>query len=144
MTSPFSIFPLLRQAAPRLSRHFFAGCRECAQNQPRVARFHTAPSNPRIQYKSKAPTPFAKAFRSQSTATATEEGSAPIARLAERIRSRQKTKPNVSSFPTTSKPIVGWWLFGSAASVFGIVVFGGLTRLTESGYAPPRLHLFLV
>lgn len=26
------------------------------------------------------------------------------------------------------------WLLGSAASVFGIVVFGGLTRLTESGY----------
>jgi cytochrome c oxidase assembly protein subunit 15 len=28
---------------------------------------------------------------------------------------------------------VGFWLLGSAASVFGIVVFGGLTRLTESG-----------
>jgi cytochrome c oxidase assembly protein subunit 15 len=30
--------------------------------------------------------------------------------------------------------VVGYWLIGSAASVFGIVVFGGLTRLTESGY----------
>jgi cytochrome c oxidase assembly protein subunit 15 len=29
---------------------------------------------------------------------------------------------------------VAYWLLGSAASVFGIVVFGGLTRLTESGY----------
>ncbi|KAI9808958.1 MAG: Cytochrome c oxidase assembly protein cox15 [Phylliscum demangeonii] len=28
---------------------------------------------------------------------------------------------------------VGYWLLGSAASVFGLIVFGGLTRLTESG-----------
>lgn len=37
---------------------------------------------------------------------------------------------------TTSRA-VGLWLLGSALSVFGIVVFGGLTRLTESGYAAP-------
>jgi cytochrome c oxidase assembly protein subunit 15 len=29
--------------------------------------------------------------------------------------------------------VVGYWLIGSAVSVFGIVVWGGLTRLTESG-----------
>jgi hypothetical protein len=28
---------------------------------------------------------------------------------------------------------VSWWLFGSAALVFGMVVVGGITRLTESG-----------
>jgi heme a synthase len=39
----------------------------------------------------------------------------------------------VSSFPDTSSNTVGYWLMGSAASVFGIVIFGGLTRLTESG-----------
>ena len=43
------------------------------------------------------------------------------------------SKGAVSSFPTFSHKIVGYWLLGSAASVFGIVVFGGLTRLTESG-----------
>ncbi|KAI1270983.1 cytochrome c oxidase assembly protein COX15 [Xylaria sp. FL0933] len=38
------------------------------------------------------------------------------------------------AFPgTTSSKSVAYWLLGSAASVFGIVVFGGLTRLTESG-----------
>ena len=36
-------------------------------------------------------------------------------------------------FPATTSRIVGYWLLGSAASVYGIVVFGGLTRLTESG-----------
>ncbi|KAA8632994.1 hypothetical protein SMACR_03454 [Sordaria macrospora] len=38
-----------------------------------------------------------------------------------------------SSFPETSSKSVAYWLLASAASVFGIVVFGGLTRLTESG-----------
>jgi len=33
----------------------------------------------------------------------------------------------------TESRAVAIWLLGSAASVFGIVVFGGLTRLTESG-----------
>lgn len=32
-----------------------------------------------------------------------------------------------------TKPIVGYWLLGTAGLVFGIVVIGGLTRLTESG-----------
>lgn len=36
-------------------------------------------------------------------------------------------------FPSRTSKNVGYWLFGSAASVFGIVVLGGLTRLTESG-----------
>lgn len=37
-------------------------------------------------------------------------------------------------FPKVTSKIVAYWLLGSAASIFGIVVFGGLTRLTESGY----------
>ncbi|KAI0477193.1 cytochrome c oxidase assembly protein COX15 [Xylariaceae sp. FL0804] len=37
------------------------------------------------------------------------------------------------AFPETSSKAVAYWLIGSAVSVFGIVVFGGLTRLTESG-----------
>ena len=36
-------------------------------------------------------------------------------------------------FPERTDKVVAWWLLGSAASVFGIIVFGGLTRLTESG-----------
>ncbi|KAK6834378.1 cytochrome c oxidase assembly protein [Apiospora arundinis] len=46
-----------------------------------------------------------------------------------------KTKAPVAkaAWPETNSKAVGYWLLGSAASVFGIVVFGGLTRLTESG-----------
>ena len=39
-------------------------------------------------------------------------------------------------FPKASSKPVAYWLLASAASVFGLVVFGGLTRLTESGYCP--------
>lgn len=47
--------------------------------------------------------------------------------------SNEKSNSSGSSFPDTSSKSVAYWLLGSAASVFGIVVFGGLTRLTESG-----------
>lgn len=43
------------------------------------------------------------------------------------------TNPKAKFFPETSSKSVGYWLLASAGSVFGIVVFGGLTRLTESG-----------
>ncbi len=36
-------------------------------------------------------------------------------------------------FPDGNANSVGYWLLASAASVFGLVGFGGLTRLTESG-----------
>ncbi|RKP35131.1 COX15/CtaA family [Dimargaris cristalligena] len=43
--------------------------------------------------------------------------------------SSQSTPPP----PKASDKAVGYWLLASAASVFGIVVWGGVTRLTESG-----------
>lgn len=50
-------------------------------------------------------------------------------------------KSKVKYFPDTNSNSVAYWLLGSAVSVFGIVVFGGLTRLTESGYVQPlRKH----
>lgn len=41
--------------------------------------------------------------------------------------------PKGRAFPVNSWRISGLWLVGSAGLVFGIVVLGGLTRLTESG-----------
>ena len=35
--------------------------------------------------------------------------------------------------PVLSSPGVGGWLMGSAVLVFGVIVVGGVTRLTESG-----------
>lgn len=57
--------------------------------------------------------------------------SSPLSSLSQSIKAAKDRK---RYFPDVSDKIVAYWLLGSAASVFGIVVFGGLTRLTESGY----------
>lgn len=66
-------------------------------------------------------------------------GSSPLSLLSKKLSESplRKTdgKPKVKNgfFPEVSDRVVAYWLLGSAASVFGIIVFGGLTRLTESG-----------
>ncbi|KAJ9624366.1 Cytochrome c oxidase assembly protein cox15 [Knufia peltigerae] len=67
----------------------------------------------------------------QKTAAAAESGEA--AQSSDGDAAGQNKNNSSSSFPDTSSNTVAYWLLGSAASVFGIVVFGGLTRLTESG-----------
>ncbi|KAL1917389.1 uncharacterized protein VTP21DRAFT_5045 [Calcarisporiella thermophila] len=42
---------------------------------------------------------------------------------------------------SSSRPIVGYWLLFNAGSTFGIVVLGGLTRLTESGLSITEWNL---
>jgi cytochrome c oxidase assembly protein subunit 15 len=83
-----------------------------------------------------------RAARSYASTSATESKS-PIASLSGNITNSaapaaqtasSQSSGKSSSFPKTNAKVVGYWLIGSAASVFGIVVFGGLTRLTESGY----------
>jgi len=125
--SSSSIMPLLRAVAPRLSRHIFPG-RQCSVKPAQVHTF--APT--RVPARSLRQTPFLKAFRSQSTVTSPQTTS-PLANLGRNITGSKKAS-FASSFPETSSKTVAYWLFGSAASVFGIVIFGGLTRLTESGY----------
>ncbi|KAK4243053.1 cytochrome oxidase assembly protein-domain-containing protein [Corynascus novoguineensis] len=84
---------------------------------------------------------LSRAVRSYASTTATEP-KGPIGPLGGKIA--EAVKPAApsgssngshksSSFPETNAKVVGYWLVGSAMSVFGIVVFGGLTRLTESG-----------
>lgn len=77
--------------------------------------------------------PTLRMVRFSSTTTTTP----PVGKLAPEFSAEQdKTDEAKSSFPKTNPKGVAYWLLGSAASVFGIVVFGGLTRLTESGYVP--------
>jgi cytochrome c oxidase assembly protein subunit 15 len=45
----------------------------------------------------------------------------------------QRIWENIMSDSNGTKRIVGHWLIGTSGLVFGIVVLGGLTRLTESG-----------
>ncbi|KAL3464037.1 cytochrome oxidase assembly protein-domain-containing protein [Aspergillus heterothallicus] len=114
-----------RRLAPRLSKELFT-CRQClgrSQNYATKAHLRT-PSIPFPRSSSRLnPTVLnvraRKAFARCSSTSAAAIGTS--------------TQASGSSFPKVSDKIVAYWLLGSAASVFGIVVFGGLTRLTESG-----------
>lgn len=70
----------------------------------------------------------------------------PLGSMADHVASRstaaQAQELAKAAFPKTNPKSVAYWLIGSAVSVFGIVVWGGLTRLTESGYVPAQLKLF--
>lgn len=149
-------------------------CRRCIQQQAR-----SPPHTWTIQPKAKRHTPFLHAFRSagpaggrggggggagtvrtgsraQSSAATAQSPSSPLAALGKTLsstpsRAAHPSTVPTSTFPQTSSKSVAYWLLGSAASVFGIVIFGGLTRLTESGLSitewrpvtgsfPPRDH----
>ena len=81
---------------------------------------------------------FSSSFSDSSAAisNAANPGLPPASAVASLNRSvlRKGAKARRHFFPSTSQKVVAYWLLGSAANVFGIVVFGGLTRLTESGY----------
>ncbi|KAL2857967.1 cytochrome oxidase assembly protein-domain-containing protein [Aspergillus pseudoustus] len=115
----------LRRLAPRISKELFT-CRQCLgrpQNYATKATLRTPsipfPRNPNRVNSTVVNDRTRKAFTrySSSFVVANSTGS----------------QTSGSSFPEISDKTVAYWLLGSAASVFGIVVFGGLTRLTESG-----------
>jgi cytochrome c oxidase assembly protein subunit 15 len=109
----------------------------------------TRPSGPRkLQLPIKAN--LSQSIRFNSSAAAVPENAAknvsPLGSLSQSITTNPRRKiakearkaAKKNFFPVNSSNTVAYWLLGSAASVFGIVVFGGLTRLTESGYLSPR------
>lgn len=140
MTSQSQMRALLQTAAPRLSRHFFASkpCPNSFVSRSLPHQQSHTHASPQIRKQ----TPFLKAFRSQSTATSSS--SKPVISslqhaIPKRIRgfrlpSSASPAQRSGYFPKTTNSVVAYWLLGSAAGVFGLVVFGGLTRLTESGY----------
>ena len=126
-----SLLPALRRAAPRLTRQFF----QCSHHR----YLHRVATRPDL-FKEASPKHI-RAFKSSTRRTssaasgiiAPETGSSsPLSSLSKSIGQNAK-KTRTGFFPNKSEKLVAYWLLGSAASVFGIVVFGGLTRLTESG-----------
>ena len=117
MASTNQMMFMLRKAAPRLTRSLFM-CHHACKSP------HTSQQSKRL---------FGTSVRRLSS-----DGLIPGPQVASQIantsRSLQSSKRKASFFPELSDKSVAYWLLGSAASVFGIVVFGGLTRLTESGY----------
>ncbi|TVY19880.1 Cytochrome c oxidase assembly protein COX15 [Lachnellula arida] len=126
-----SLIPGLRRAAPRLSKDFFI-CHQCLKH-----------SRPRLQLPIKANPSRNIRFNSSTTALPEHASASPLSSLNKTISSAERQKiaaeghakanGKKSFFPETSSNTVAYWLLASAGSVFGIVVFGGLTRLTESG-----------
>ncbi len=118
-----SITPVLNGVAPKLTRQLFqrlhrpslALSRSIATKRPHVT--------PLVHPRSIRPFKTSPQRTSQAVASTNSLGG------------QKKPYKRSGFFPKTSEKVVAYWLLGSAASVFGIVVFGGLTRLTESGYA---------
>lgn len=117
---------LYRRLAPRLSKELFT-CRKCLVRSQNYGTGNTlrTPSVPSTRDTSRIHTSTLKTKARKAFARSISD-SAPI--------NGTKSEASKSSFPDVSNKSVAYWLLGSAASVFGIVVFGGLTRLTESGY----------
>jgi cytochrome c oxidase assembly protein subunit 15 len=119
-----SFMPGLRRAAPRLAKGFF-DCRHGAK--PSVF------SPLRVQTKSAFETiRFYNSTAPLKSNTAVFEKT-PLSALSQKIGEAPNSPAAKKAWPQTSSRGVAYWLLASAASVFGIIVFGGLTRLTESG-----------
>ncbi|KAG9251483.1 putative cytochrome c oxidase assembly protein [Emericellopsis atlantica] len=113
-----SLVPGMRRLVYQAPTRFFA-CNQCLARQP------TATSR------------IVNLVRGRGYASqASPQPTTPLNKLAQDMYTRAPAKEAEKAkraFPETSSKGVAYWLLGSAASVFGIVVFGGLTRLTESG-----------
>ncbi|RDW75301.1 cytochrome c oxidase assembly protein COX15 [Coleophoma cylindrospora] len=126
-----SILPGIRRAAPKLSKDFFI-CHRCRSTPSPTLRKAQALGN---GFRSNNIRFFNTATVPGANPNAAFNKASPLASLSQNIAQAGAKEHGVkqSSFPATSSKSVAYWLLGSAASVFGIVVFGGLTRLTESG-----------
>ena len=117
----FQSFLLLQRAAPRLSRQFFTCHATRKASQSSMLQLESVP---RIRWK----TTLSK-VRYTTISLPSAQSASPLDALGKQFVRKTRT----SFFPETSDKVVAYWLLASAASVFGLVVFGGLTRLTESG-----------
>ncbi|KAL5001872.1 cytochrome oxidase assembly protein-domain-containing protein [Aspergillus recurvatus] len=116
---------LLRRLAPRLSRELFT-CRHCLVRSQYYGTKTTlrTPSAPFLQNSSRINVTSLRSKAKKAFARCASDSA---------VVNSTKSEASKSSFPDVSNKSVAYWLLASAASVFGIVVFGGLTRLTESG-----------
>lgn len=66
-----------------------------------------------------------------------------IRRMVAGVRGTQNVAVSASaSVSPFATKVVGWWLLGCGGMVFGAVVLGGVTRLTESGLSMVTWKLF--
>jgi cytochrome c oxidase assembly protein subunit 15 len=105
---PFTPPPRIGNSSLTLSSHI-------SRNRPAFRRTFSFTPNPR-------------------TVTTPTAGESPLGGLADSFTRPAADKALGLLWPDISDKKAGIWLLGSATLVFGIVVLGGLTRLTESGF----------
>lgn len=136
---------LLRQASSRIS------CVNVACNVPRRAFISTGPASLATRFKGLLQPPTTNFRQGPSVFTSNKflaglqgksldksNGLATLSAHSLKSFESESTTTNTANtesagLPPLSPPAVSNWLFLSAALVFGIVVVGGVTRLTESG-----------
>lgn len=141
MAASFRIYSLFRREAPKFNRYFlsYSSRVQNAVRLPRLPGPLKVGLNPSSSRSVRLSSTQVSSVRSD---VITEKPNATfllslLARgngqdpFLDQIREEDAT--GRYSFPKVSSKAVAYWLLGSAASIFGIVVFGGLTRLTESG-----------
>ena len=129
-----SSLPSLRQVAPRLTRHLFQRPRQCSnplRGRPVISSTLLSKSQGSRGFRTSSIHDAAATGDMWATASPPKAPNAPALGC---LTKAGKAKAHKYYFPEISEKPVAYWLLGSAASVFGLVVFGGLTRLTESGY----------
>ena len=135
MFTGISFARVLREAAPGLSRRLFncqcQGTGSQRLNAETRAAFRKAGAASCISSTARQPIPV-RSFRRANVGSIRWFMASSRSRAASTSAAAAQAVKR-SRWPETSSNVVAYWLLGSAASVFGIVVFGGLTRLTESG-----------
>ncbi|PVI05640.1 electron transfer protein 1, mitochondrial precursor [Periconia macrospinosa] len=134
MASVFQAFPQLRTAAPRLARRLFV-CPPCTRS---YASINTKSASSCVVLPARAaPARNSSSLRQPSVLQAVRwKSTQPLQAAATVSPVNSKTDAagaKEKKWAAANPKSVAYWLLGSAASVFGIVIFGGLTRLTESG-----------
>lgn len=127
MASLGSSLSLWRGVAPRLAKDFFTS--QCLPSQGYAAKSIRQFGALQFRQPTKIQSNLLNNKKFFSSSLNRSNAAPAVAEAVEGGSAKAK-----SSFPKISDKAVAYWLLGSAASVFGIVVFGGLTRLTESGY----------
>lgn len=148
MASRFQIYSLFRREAPKLGREYLTclSRRQHAQPKPSLRHLVKQVGNSSVSKSLRLVSTRASPLRSDVPAEE-QKFSAALPRLLptneEKTGTNQVGEGRTGSdvFPKVSSKVVAYWLLGSAASIFGIVVFGGLTRLTESGCVRSLTHL---
>lgn len=140
MASRFQIYSLFRREAPKLGREYLTclSRRQHAQPKPslrypvkQVGNFSVSKS---FSFVSTRASPLKSDISAEEPILLTS--SSPLLATKDPKFDTDQYSEGASGpyfFPKVTSKKVAYWLLGSAASIFGIVVFGGLTRLTESG-----------